>query len=68
MRRKATMITRTTSEVRRFCSDDVKGFRKKGSRADGLDMAGGVIIVTPVLVEGYLLRFGLPLDIDPPTR
>jgi len=65
---KANMITRTTSEVRRFCSVDGKGFTKKGSGADRPDMAGGVVTVTPILVEGYLPRFGLPLDIDPPTR
>jgi uncharacterized protein (DUF2237 family) len=68
MRMNANMITRTTSEVRRFCSDDGKGFTKKGCCADGPDMAGGVVTVTPILVEGYPPRFGFAPEIDPSTR
>ena len=66
MKMKAKMITSTTSEVRRFCSDDGEGFGK-GSGVDVPDMASGVVTVTPILVRAPP-RFGLLPEIDPPTR
>src|SRR3954453_1850558 len=58
IRMKAKMITRTTSQVRRFCSDGGKGFLRAGSGANGPDMAGGVVTMTPLLVEGTSLGLG----------
>src|SRR5215212_1631927 len=52
------MITRTTSQVRRFCSAGDKGFLRDGSGANGPDMAGGVFTMTPLLVEGTSLGLG----------
>jgi len=65
MSMKANMITRTTTQVRRCCSEGGKGFLRDASGVDWPGMADRVVTVTPTSCYGYVPRFGLlPKNID----